>query len=348
MPAHYPPDDWHYAHGGPGGRGVLKQQPADFVVEELLPFVPEGCGEHVFLHIENANDNTGYIARSLARLAGVRSHDVGFAGLKDRYGLTRQWFSVWLPGKSEPDWQTLQSDHLRILTIARHARKLKRGSLSGNRFTITIRDFGGDRARCERQLQAISAAGFPNYFGEQRFGHGGTNITGALALFAGAKVGRELRSLYLSAARSLLFNRVLSERVKTASWNTALPGDLLNLAGTNSRFACDCVDEVLLERLQSGDIHPTGPMWGLGELASGAEVAELERQIAASAPELSAGLAAAGLLQDRRSLRVIPKALSWRFADTNLQISFELPAGSYATALLREIVELSPADNRPA
>jgi len=345
VPAAYPLD-WHYAHGGPGCRGVLKQQPADFVVEELLPFAPEGCGEHVFLHIENANDNTGYIARSLARLAGVRSHDVGFAGLKDRYGLTRQWFSVWLPGKPEPEWQTLQSDNLRILAIARHARKLKRGSLSGNRFAITIRDFLGDRARCERQLRTISSEGFPNYFGEQRFGHGGTNIAGAQALFKGAKVERELRSLYLSAARSLLFNRVLSERVKSANWNIVLSGDVLNLAGSNSRFACDTVDETLLERLRAGDIHPTGPLWGQGELPSRAGVAELERVIAASTPDLSAGLAAAGLLQDRRSLRVIPKALSWFFSDTSLQLSFELPAGGYATALLREIVALDPDGNQ--
>lgn len=330
---------WPYAYGGPSGIGDVKTVPDDFIVEEILPFSPEGSGEHVFLYIEKAGENTEYVARQLARQAGVRQRDIGFAGLKDRHGRTMQWFSIWLPGQDDPDWSSLENDKLKILATTRHARKLKRGALLGNRFTLLIRNWQGDREVTERQLQSIQTHGFPNYFGEQRFGHEGRNVEKALAMFHGAKVKREQRSIYLSAARSYLFNLILAERVKSQNWNLAIPGDVLQLDKSQSFFRAETIDASLTERIESGDIHPTGALFGKGkELPSGQALA-LEQAIISTYPELSNGLLESKVEADRRALRVKASELAWQFEnDNSLHLSFELPAGSYATALLREII----------
>lgn len=331
---------WPYAYGGPSAPGDIKTFPDDFIVEEFLSFTPEGGGEHVFLHIEKVGENTEYVARLLARHAGVRQRDVSYAGMKDRHGRTRQWFSVWLPGKEDLDWSGVETENLKILETVRHARKLKRGVLAGNRFTLVVRNWQGDRDVAEQQLRQIQQHGFPNYFGEQRFGHQGRNIEKALAMFQGEKVKREQRSIYLSAARSYLFNLILAERVTARSWNKALPGDVFKLNQTNSHFHAEVVDQDLIERLETGDIHPTGALWGKGDAGVTGEALVLEQGIVEAYPALADGLLKADLEADRRALRVMPENLVWEFqVDGVLRLSFGLPAGSYATGLLREIVD---------
>ena len=333
---------WPYAYGGPSGSGVIKQSADDFIVEEQLSFVPDGSGEHVFLQIEKCHENTEYVARLLARHAGVRQRDVSFAGLKDRHGRTRQWFSVWLPGKDGPDWQALNSDNLQVLSINRHARKLKRGVLAANQFHLRIRSWQGDTALLEQQLQLISRQGYPNYFGEQRFGHQGRNVAKALAMFGGARVKREQRSIYLSAARSYLFNLIVAERVRMQTWNQGLPGDVLQLANSHSYFASDSIDAALQARLDSADIHPTALLWGKGSNTCSGQALALEQAVIASQPELAEGLLAAGVDLDRRAMRVMVDDLRWQFEEPQtLCLSFRLPAGSYATGLLRELVTIS-------
>lgn len=332
---------WPYAYGGPSGHGQIKSAPDDFIVEEILPFAPAGTGEHVFLLIEKTHENTEYVARLLARHAGVRQRDIGYAGLKDRHGRTTQWFSVWLPGQQAPAWSALENPNLRILHITRHVRKLKRGVLAGNRFRIVIRHWHGDRAASERQLQAIQNHGFPNYFGEQRFGHQGRNIEKALAMFQGERVKREQRSIYLSAARSYLFNLILAERVAARTWNQAIPGDLLQLAQSHSHFRAAAIDAKLSNRVASCDIHPTGPLFGKANHQTSGELATLEQRIVSAHSELAAGLLKCEMAADRRALRVKPKKMQWHFEDDNaIHLAFELPAGAYATALLREIVNI--------
>lgn len=331
---------WAYAYGSPAATGKIKTLAADFMVEEILPFQPEGNGEHVFLHIQKTGENTEYVARLLARVAGVRQRDIGVAGLKDRHAITTQWFSVWLPGKADPDWSAAETENIKILQVLRHPRKLKRGVLSGNKFTILIRDFGGDKEKTVQQLEAIKIQGFPNYFGEQRFGNHGQNINTALALFNGAKMKPEQRSIYLSAARSYLFNLILSKRVELQNWNKAISGDVFMFNNSKSYFKAENIDETLEARIGNGEINPSACLYGKGENAAAQHALEIEQAVIAAHPELAEGLVKFALEMDRRTLRAYPENLQWDFLNSEqLELKFFLTAGSYATALLREIIE---------
>lgn len=335
-----PPFEPHRAHGGPPARGRLRAAPEEFFVDEIPAFTPDGSGEHVLLHIEKRNTNTEWLARQIARFAGVKPMDVGFAGLKDRRAVTRQWFSVYLGNRPEPAWSALEGEELRLLEVARHGRKLRRGALRGNRFRIVVRDLGGDIAELERRLVACAARGVPNYFGEQRFGRDGGNLAAAAAMFAGERVkDRHRRGLYLSAARSHLFNRVLARRVELGNWELPIDGDWLMLAGSHSVFHAERIDDELRARAAAFDLHPTGPLWGRGALPVSGEARALEEAVLAQWGAWRAGLEEAGLKQERRALRLPVTGLEWSFGDGTLELAFSLPAGSYATAVLAELLE---------
>jgi tRNA pseudouridine13 synthase len=334
--------DLPYAYGGAAGSGILKQAPDDFAVEEILGFAPSGEGEHVFLHVEKTGANTDAIAARIAEFARLPRMAVSYAGLKDRHARTLQWFSVHLPGKQDPDWQTLNSPELHILEACRHNRKLKTGTLKGNRFHLRIRQLEAEQPLLEQRLQQIACNGVPNYFGPQRFGHNGQNIEKAKALFDGSLItrNRHLRGIYLSAARSLIFNRVLAERVRQQNWNQALEGDAFTFPDSHSYF-CDELTPELLTRVATFQIHPSGPLWGKGELATQAAARTLEEAAARQEPELCSGLERNGLEMARRALRINPGEFSWRLDENGedgkqLQVSFTLPSGAYATTVLRE------------
>jgi len=329
-----------HAHGGPLLRGVLRAEPADFIVEEQLGFEPTGAGEHVFVQIEKAQANTDWVAQKLGAFARVAAVGVGYAGLKDRHAVTRQWISLHLPGRADPDWAAFDVPGVRVLQAVRHDRKLKRGAHRGNRFRIRLRSVSGDTGSVEARLAAIGALGVPNYFGEQRFGRDGDNLVLARQLFAGQRLPRHLRGYALSAARSLLFNRVLAARVDAGGWNRALPGEVWMLDGSHAIFGPVPFDETLSARLAARDIHPTGPMWGRGPLRSEDEVRALEAAVAADEPELAEGLADAGLDQERRALRLGVADLSWEWEDeATLTLAFALESGAYATTVLRELAD---------
>jgi tRNA pseudouridine13 synthase len=328
------------AFGGAVLRADLRTRPEDFFVEELPAFAPDGEGEHLLLTVEKRGLNTVFVAQQLARWAGVPEMGIGYAGLKDRHALTRQRFSVHLPKKQAPDLAALQVEGLHVLESSWHRRKLPRGALAGNRFVLTLREVRGEPADIESRLEAMRARGVPNGFGEQRFGHGGGNVEAALAMFAGRRVGKAQRSLLLSAARSALFNRVLAARVAQGNWDAALDGEVWMLDGSKSVFGPEPWNETLAERLARFDIHPTGPLWGAGELRSGDAAHALETAALADeqASALRAGLEKAGLKQERRALRLRPAGLVWRWPEADvLELGFELPPGSYATAVLHQL-----------
>lgn len=331
---------WPYIYGQPSGSGKIRSVAEDFSVKENLSFEPSGAGEHVFLYLEKKGENTEFVARQLARFASVRQRDVSYAGLKDRHAVTCQWFSVWLPGKADPDWTQFQTDAIKVLQVARHARKLKRGVLSGNSFKLVIRDWQGDKDKTVQQLEQIKAHGIANYFGPQRFGNQGQNVSKALAMFDGAKVGREQRSIYLSAARSYLFNQILASRIAQHNWNQPLAGDVYQFDLSHSCFHSEHADAEIIRRLALKEIHPTGVLWGQGASDVSADALALELAVINAHEPLAQGLIANGVERDRRALRVNVQDLSWQFVDGSvLELGFTLPAGSYATSLLREIIE---------
>ena len=176
---------YHYANGEPSLSGVIRTQPSDFKVDEKFAFEATGEGEHALLHIKKEDTNTDWLSRQISQLAGVRKVDVSYAGLKDRNAITTQWFSVWLPGKPDPDWSLLNSYNVEILKTIRHNRKLRRGSLRGNQFTLIVRDVNGEVSDLEKRMNTIMQDGVPNYFGDQRFGIDGRNLEKAEIMFGG-------------------------------------------------------------------------------------------------------------------------------------------------------------------
>jgi tRNA pseudouridine13 synthase len=328
-----------YAFGGPPLSGRIRAAPEDFFVDELIGFSATGSGEHWLVHIEKKGANTAWAVKRVAAFAGLSERDIGYAGMKDRHAVTRQYFSVPAKKGAALDWKSFSDPDVRIVSAERHARKIQRGALSGNRFVIIVRDIAGDRAAADAVLAQIQQRGVPNYFGEQRFGRGGGNIDKARALFAGHRFERNERSILLSAARSEIFNAVLARRVELQNWDQGLTGDVFQLDGRSAIFGPEPIDEVLAGRVQRGEIHPTGPLWGGGDLRCTGPVAALEQEVSASQADLCAGVAAAGMDQERRALRIGPRDLGWEWLEGDaLRITFALPAGAYATSTLREIV----------
>ncbi|QAU23181.1 tRNA pseudouridine(13) synthase TruD [Dyella sp. M7H15-1] len=327
------------AYGMPPLSAELRCTPEDFRVDEILGYDADGEGEHALLWVEKRGANTDWVARELARFADVPPVNVGYAGLKDRHAVTRQAFTVQLAGKPDPNWAAFAYDEVKVLANTRHKRKLKRGALRGNRFVLVLRDVRGDRMRAEEVLQAISTRGVPNYFGEQRFGREGGNVAQARAMFAGRRVDRDKRSILLSAARSHIFNAVLAVRVERDAWDKPLDGEIWSLAGSRSWFGPEPFDDALAKRLVHGDIHPSGPLWGQSEPPTTDAVGELERAVAVQYADLAEGLAAARMEQERRPLRLLPKEMQWCWLDEqSLELKFELPAGAYATVVVREML----------
>jgi tRNA pseudouridine13 synthase len=329
-----------YAYGGPAALGQIKSEPDDFIVDEILGFEPCGEGEHVFLRIEKRGENTDYVARQLARFVEAPKQAVSYAGMKDRHGRTAQWFSVHLPGKRELDWTAFNSPTRTVLAALRHNRKLKKGALAGNRFEITVRGLQGDRERVDEILHRIGREGVPDYFGMQRFGHDGRNLAQAQALFRGELrvKDRSLRGIYLSAARSFIFNQVLARRVADGSWNRAIPGDVFMFTGSHSFFK-DGVTPEIEERIQTLEIHPSGPLWGKGESHASDQALHIETEMATAHALFCEGLARSGMEMARRPLRLALGDLQWDYpAAGSLRLRFSLPAGAYATAVLREAV----------
>ena len=332
-----------YLHGTPQSSGILRSQMSDFKVFEQLPFAPCGEGEHLFIYIRKTGANTLFVARELAKYFKVKEQLVSYAGLKDRFAVTEQWFGVHVPGKQEYNLDDLNIEGVEVLEYQRHNKKLRTGALTGNRFELILRDVSAIKALTER-WQKIVEQGVPNYFGEQRFGIDGGNIDRALALFSGQKVkDKKKRGIYLSAARSHIFNAVIDQRINRQVFEKVAVGDVLMLAGTQSVFHVDELDDTIKQRLIDKDVDITAPMWGAGELMTRDEPLALEQSIAEQNNEFCQGLPRFGLKQERRRIRLTIsdaeiELLPSQEAENAVKVSFTLPAGCYATTVLRELV----------
>ncbi|MBI6925586.1 MULTISPECIES: tRNA pseudouridine(13) synthase TruD [Pseudomonas] len=333
------------ASGQALGTAVLKAVAEDFQVDEVLDIPLSGQGEHLWLWVEKRELNTEEAARRLARAAGVPARAISYAGLKDRQALTRQWFSLHLPGKADPDLSRAEDANLRVLKQVRHQRKLQRGAHSSNGFTLRLTQLAADHQAVDARLAQLKANGVPNYFGAQRFGHAGGNVHDALAWAERQALPeqRNVRSRLLSAGRSYLFNQVLAARVAEGSWARAQVGDLLAFTNSRSFFPAaeaDCADP----RLSVLDLHPTGPLWGEGDSPASGGTQALEHSVGAAQPALCQWLAKAGMDHERRILRLPIAGLTWHYPEPDiLQLEFVLPAGCFATVVVREVVDLVSA-----
>ncbi len=299
-------DNLTYLHGKPQGTGLLKANPEDFVVIEDLGFEPDGEGEHILVRILKNGCNTRFVAEALAKFLKIHAREGSFAGQKDKQAVTEQWLCARVPGNEMPDLSQFQLEGCKVLEYARHKRKLRLGALKGNAFTLVLREVS-NRDDVEKRLQAISEQGVPNYFGAQRFGIGGSNLQGALRWAqSNAPVrDRNKRSFWLSAARSALFNQIVSERLKKTDANQVVVGDALQLAGRGSWFVA--TDE---------------------EMADETELCSL--------------LVREKVEAARRAMLLYPQQLSWNWwDDVTVELRFWLPAGSFATSVVRELINTS-------
>ena len=331
-----------WLYGQPAASGVVKANPEDFVVIEDLGYRPDGDGEQVLVRIRKNGCNTRFVAEALAKFAKIHPRDVSFAGMKDRHAVTEQWFCLRVPGKETPDFTAFQLEGCEVLESARHRRKLRTGALQGNAFTLVLRQIS-DREAVEQRLQQLALQGFPNYFGEQRFGHANNNLIMAQRWAADEIHVRERskRSFLLSAARSALFNQVVSDRLsKMGSLTRVMPGDALQLTGRGSWFVA-AEEELpgLQARTENNELRVTAPLPGSGDPGTQGEALAIEQKSLAHETALIALLARERVEAARRAALVVPRDLRWSWwDDVTVELSFWLPAGSFATSLVRELL----------
>lgn len=336
----------NYLFGAPKPTGKLRAAIDDFKVFEVMPFSPCGEGEHLLIHIRKTGANTVFVARELAKYFKVKEGFVTYAGLKDRFAITEQWFGVHVPGKEKYDLSDLAIEGVEVLSYARHNKKLRTGALTGNRFEIKLSQVT-DIEELRRRWHAISEHGVPNYFGEQRFGINGGNIKRAEELFSGKKVkDKKKRGMYLSAARSLIFNHVVSHRIEQSLFDNMLDGDVVMLNGTQSVFLAEKIEDDLIKRLNEKDIDITAPMWGAGELMTTEKANELEAVVSENYSLFCDGLPRFGLKQERRKIRLSLKDCTISTHEDNVTVGFFLPAGSYATTVMRELLDYQDLTER--
>jgi len=318
----------------------IRVQAEDFRVEELPLYAPSGEGGHTFVRVEKRLRTTEEVADELARAAGVRARDVGYAGRKDRVAVTTQWLSV--PGLEVDRALELEWEGIRILEAACHGHKLRTGQLRANRFEIHVREV--DDAGCaaaQRRLEELGAAGMPNHFGPQRFGHGDRNVGYGLRLLGGASVrskDRRKARFAISALQAAVFNDVLDAR--PIGIGELEVGDVAMLHTSGGQFLVeDCANEQ--PRADAFEISPTGPIFGTRVIEPGGAVARREQQaleargVHLDRIEIPRGIRLRGA---RRSFRVRPAdPRFWKDAD-GFWLGFELPPGSYATVLLRNVL----------
>ncbi|MDR5899794.1 tRNA pseudouridine(13) synthase TruD [Halomonas vilamensis] len=321
--------------------GRYRAAPEDFIVEEQLDFTPEAHGEHLWLYIEKRNQTTLEVVKQLARRCDATPKDIGYSGMKDRVAITQQWLSVHLPGRDAPVDLTerLAVVDVRVLAQARHPRKLKRGVHRTNRFTLRLSGEAVDSGDVIARWEALCAQGVANYFGPQRFGLGGRNLARAEAVLArGWRKRDDRQGMLLSSARSFLFNELLSARINASHWNTPLAGDTLMLDGTQSVFRTDEVDPTLKARAEALDIHPTGVLWGVGYTPDESPAQRFEAGLAERHPVLCDGLSRSGVKPARRALRMRLGEPDLTVEAGNVVLTFSLPRGSFATAVLGELI----------
>ena len=334
----------------PGIGGVLRARDDDFAVDEIPAYAPAGAGDHVFVHVEKRGHTTPAAVTAIARALAIPERDIGVAGMKDRHAVTRQWLS--LPPPVTPEQaRALVLPDIQILDAVRHGNKLRTGHVRGNRFVLRVREASPDAAARARAILALLAAapGAPNWYGEQRFGRDGDNAARGRDLLTGAtprgKRDRRMDRLMISALQSELFNAWLRARLADGYYRCALAGDVLHKRG-GGMFACTepAVDTA---RMLANELCATGPMFGdaMRAATEGSEAATREAQILAEAGLAPGAFHAVRAIAEgtRRDASIEVGEATIAEEPDAVVISFTLPGGAYATAVMREIMKPPPA-----
>lgn len=331
----------NYLLGTPQQTGRLKAEFADFIVREELGYPLAGEGEFVAVKVRKTNANTLFVGEQLAKFVGISVKNMSYAGLKDRHAVTEQWFCLHLAGKETPDFSAFECEGVEILEVTRHNRKIRTGALEGNHFELLLRDVV-ETDELKQRLNQLQEIGFPNYFTEQRFGRDGHNLTQAQRWASGeiSVKDRKKRSFYLSAARSEVFNLVVSQRIADQQMQTVLLGDYLQLAGSNSFFEVKAEDLMQSQqRLDENDVLLTAPLIGENSLQQNGN--ECEKAIVAQHKNLINLMKKERMNAARRAILCKPQDLRWQFEPEGLRLTFFLNSGSYATGLVRELITLN-------
>ncbi|MEL0099810.1 MAG: tRNA pseudouridine(13) synthase TruD, partial [Opitutae bacterium] len=327
------------AHGEPVFEGSYRMDASDFIVIEDLGFEPEGTGPHIWACIRKQGISTEEAASRLAQAAKVSRKDLGYAGKKDTHAIATQWIS--LPEKASISEGVIDAS-LEVLSLTRNQRKLKVGQLAGNQFQLRLD--GSAIGNLDERIQDISKQGVPNYFGLQRFGRSGSNLEAARRLARRDPKG--LRRLHpkdgmaASAARSAGFNAIVAERLRVNRWLDVVTGDSVALAGRGSHFSVSESEiESVRDRIATGELDPTAPMAGRQSKTS-IEQAQIELSVLKTDLELFKWMMGVFRDEDRRAVRLLPKQLEAEVSGNTLELSFWLPKGSFATAVLNELGNL--------
>ena len=219
----------------------FRSTPDDFEVDELPAYAPSGSGDHVFAHIEKRGLTTRDAVRALCERLEVDPQGAGWAGLKDRHAVTRQWVS--LAGTTPEAVLGVELEGVRVLDAAPHGQKLRTGHLRANRFRIRLRELDPSRIEDLRAvLSSIESQGLPNYYGEQRFGRDGDNAVRARHWVTGeARPPRSAfhRKLQMSALQSEIFNRCVATRVENSTLAKVFAGDVMKKHGSGGVFVAE-------------------------------------------------------------------------------------------------------------
>jgi tRNA pseudouridine13 synthase len=335
----------------PGIGGRIKHNPEDFEVVEIPAYEPAGSGSFLFLWVEKHDMGAEYFQRQLARRLDLAPGEVGMAGLKDRRAVTRQWVSV--PEIALDKLNRIEVEGIRLLQVSRHGNKLRTGHLCGNRFRILVRDVDAEASqRLPPLLEQLRREGLPNFYGPQRFGRDGETFQLGLALLRGETPppptsGRRqnlrspfLRKLALSAAQSALFNHYLSRRLSDSLLRRVLDGDVMAKWPFGGMFVAAAVAREQ-ERFDRRETVSAGPIFGRKTFPAAGEAATREaRALADFGLNPSAFGGFGKLLQGTRRHNLIYfDDLTAAEEPEGIRLSFTLPAGSYATVLLREVMK---------
>ncbi|MCR9198041.1 MAG: tRNA pseudouridine(13) synthase TruD [Planctomycetaceae bacterium] len=329
---------------------IIRHRVSDFVVQEQPKYLPSGSGEHLYLWVEKTDVAAGDLVSRLARALQISQRDIGTAGQKDRRAITRQFVSV--PQRCEALVDELALDGIRVLTVQRHTNKLKTGHLAGNRFELVLRAASPDAELPETAVDAVRGVlqqmaddGFPNYFGEQRFGHQGGNVSAGIDYLRDPGIARtwsKNRRRYLSrmlpsAVQSAVFNLIVAERVQQGQLRTLLEGDVVcRRGGTRPFLAADADEQIRSE------LVPMGPMPGPDMLPAQGRAAEREREC------LSAlGISGESFAQFKRHSQGTRRPMVVCLSDVEcelvepsaVRVKFTLPAGSFATVVVQQLCD---------